>query len=65
MEYTAKAGDRWDTIAYRFLGDAKKTGLLVEKNPHLNVLEFSGGERIYIPDVIEEKPKEVETLPWL
>jgi len=65
MEYVARAGDRWDTIAYRFLGDAKKVGILLEVNPNLNILEFEGGERIYIPELIEEKPEEVETPPWL
>ena len=65
MEYVALSGDRWDLIAYRFLGDAKKVGILLEQNPNVNILEFEGGERIYIPDVVEEKPKEVEPPPWL
>ena len=65
MKYTAKAGDRWDLIAYRFLGDVKKTGLLIERNPHLNILEFRGGEKVYVPETVVEKPKEVETPPWL
>jgi len=65
MEYIAKTGDRWDLIAYRFLGDAKKAGLLIEKNPHLNILEFEGGEKVYIPEAVKEKPEEVETPPWL
>ncbi len=65
MEYVARAGDRWDTIAYRFLGDAKKVGILLEQNPNLNILEFEGGEKVYIPEKRDEKPEEVETPPWL
>jgi len=63
--YVAKAGDRWDLIAHRTLGDAKKVGKLLKHNPALLVLEFVGGEKVTIPEEKEEAPREVERPPWL
>lgn len=63
--YVARDGDRWDIIAHKFLNNAKKAGLILEQNPHLHVLEFTGGEQVRIPENIQDEPKEVETPPWL
>ena len=53
--YTTVQGDCWDLLAYRFYGDEKYMRYLIEANwPLIDVLVFSAGTEIVIPDLPED-----------
>lgn len=53
--YTTVQGDTWDLIAYRFYGAEKNMRYLYEANwPYADVLVFSSGTVLTIPDLPEE-----------
>lgn len=53
--YTTVQGDMWDSIAYRFYGDVKYIGLLLQNNTDLlEIFVFSAGTKVYIPELPEE-----------
>ena len=62
--YTAKTGDMWDSIALKLYGSEKKSTEIMAVNPRLvDIIVFSGGEKVNLPDNI--KVAEPETLaPW-
>lgn len=60
--YTAVQGDTWDLIAFRMYGSEKYMKYLAEANwPLLDILVFSGGEELTVPDLPEEAS---EDLPF-
>ena len=61
--YEAVAGDTWDSIAFEFYTDERKSSLLIQENrEYADVLIFEGGELLYIP-VLEEESSG-STPPW-
>lgn len=53
--YTTVQGDSWDYISFKLYGDEKYMKLLIEANwPHLEVLRFSAGVVLNVPDIPEE-----------
>lgn len=53
--YTTVLGDTWDSIAYNIYGDEKYMSYLIQANlPLLDVLKFSHGTVLNIPDLPEE-----------
>ena len=53
--YTTIQGDTWDSIAYKLYGDEKYMKNLIEANwPLLEILVFSSGTVITVPDLPEE-----------
>lgn len=60
--YETKQGDTWDLMAYDLYGDEKYMRYLMEANlPLLDIMIFSSGVRIYVPDLPEETD---EDLPF-
>lgn len=60
--YTTKQGDTWDLMAYDFYGDEKYMRYLMEANmPLLDIMIFSSGTVIQVPDLLEETD---EDLPF-
>lgn len=56
--YTTQQGDAWDGIAFDIYGSEKYMGLLVDANPDLvDVLVFSNGTVINVPDIPDETPE--------
>lgn len=50
--YTARIGDRWDTIAYKYLGSAKLWYVIASANNSLNGSIFiKPGTTIIIPEI--------------
>lgn len=60
--YVTTQGDTWDSIAYDQYGSEEYMQLLIEANwPLLDVLVFSSGTEIVLPDL----PEEIDTdLPF-
>ena len=53
--YTTIQGDTWDLIAYKLYGDEKYMRYLFEANwPQADVLVFSAGTVLNVPDLPEE-----------
>lgn len=53
--YTTVQGDTWDLIAYKLYGEEKYMRYLIEANwPMLDVLIFSSGMVLTVPDLPEE-----------
>lgn len=51
-QYTTRVGDRWDTIAYKYLGNAKYWYLIAQTNGGINGSIFiKPGTIITIPEV--------------
>lgn len=60
--YTTKQGDTWDLMSYDLYGDEKYMRYLMEANfPLLDILVFSSGTVILVPDLPEEAD---EDLPF-
>lgn len=53
--YITSQGDTWDLMAYDLYGDEKYMHYLIEANwPLLDILVFSSGTRIVVPDIPQE-----------
>lgn len=56
-------GERWDTLAFKYYGDAARFLPIVEANKALPVSEsFPGGLRVFIP-VLDPEPVSTKRLP--
>lgn len=57
--YTTIQGDTWDLIAYKIYGEEKYMKYLIEANwQMLDVLIFSSGTVLTVPDIQEETDDE-------
>lgn len=57
--YTTIQGDTWDLIAYKLYGSEKYMKNLIEANwPLLEVLVFSSGTVINVPDIPEDSDED-------
>lgn len=58
--YITKQGDTWDLMAYDIYGDEKYMRYLLEANwPLLDVMVFSSGTVINVPDLPEEADEDI------
>lgn len=69
IEHTTVAGERWDHIAYKYYGDAKRIRELIRANRDLFLddltpipLVFTGGITIKVP-VVEADQLDAAKLP--
>lgn len=65
LEHTTLGGERWDTLAARYYGDATAYGGIIAANPHVDITPVLGpGVRLSIP-VIDAPPasRATEDLP--
>lgn len=63
--YTTVQGDAWDGIAYKLYGDESYMKVLIEANwPLLDVLVFSSGTEITVPELDETTDEEDEPI-WM
>lgn len=63
--YQTKLGDTFDSIAFTQLGDEEYTKELMEANPgYLDVVIFSGGVSLVIPDIDSSDTTSASTPPW-
>lgn len=57
--YTTIQGDTWDLIAYKLYGSEKYMKNLIEANwPLLEILVFSSGTVINVPDIPEDSDED-------
>lgn len=66
IPHTIRAGERWDSLAYRYYGDVFLMTYLVNANPHLAFAEsLPQGETIFIPVIKNQTNHHDELPPWL
>ncbi len=54
-QYITVAGDMWDTIAYKSLGNENYTDKLIKNNlQYQDIIVFPAGIIINIPDAVEQ-----------
>jgi len=62
--YETVQGETWDQIAYNVYGDERLAGFLMEENYDLlDILVFSAGTLVYVPEIEEEETE--EEPPWI
>ena len=66
LKHIAKQGERWDSLAYYYYGNAQDYARIVNANPHIPLCEqLPVGALVYIP-VLTVKPTNNEQMPpWL
>ena len=64
IAYTTQAGDRWDTIAWRFYGDASNFHPIITANVSVAIYPvFPAGVALSIP-IIPPPPSTQILPPW-
>ncbi|OQS39769.1 hypothetical protein B0T40_03270 [Chromobacterium haemolyticum] len=67
LEHITSAGERWDTLAWEYYGDAAQMSPIIEANPQLRILPaLSAGLVVRIP-VLEDDDlalAEEDLPPW-
>ena len=64
VEHIARAGDRWDSLAWRYYGDAAAFDRILAANPHIPFSDApEPGVRVMIPVVDVEPVAPADTLP--
>lgn len=67
LEHITSAGERWDTLAWHYYGDAMLMRPIIEANPHLRILPtLSAGLVVKIPVLEDNDPAlaEEDLPPW-
>lgn len=66
IPYTANEGDRWDTIAWRFYGNALLIAGLIAANPAIPVYPvLPAGVVVYVPILTPPALTVAARPPWL
>lgn len=67
IEHITQEGERWDTIAYRYYGDAALLSPLAEANEHLQLLPaLPAGLPVRVPLVADTEALATQDLPpWM
>lgn len=64
LEYITKEGDRWDTIAYEFYGDALLYEPIIAANANAAIIPIlPSGIKLYIPVIDDSDLTGPEGLP--
>lgn len=67
LEHITSAGERWDTLAWHYYGDAMLMGPIIAANPQLRILPtLSAGLVVRIPVLEDDDPAlaEEDLPPW-
>lgn len=67
ITYITQAGDRWDTLAWRFYGDPMLFGPIIQLNPLVPIDPvFNAGTTIGIPILLIDKSvqQNADLPPW-
>jgi phage tail protein X len=65
-EYITQEGERWDTLAYRWYGNAFLLTVLLAVNPHVPIVPvLPAGTLVFIPKLnIEQRTDNSKLPPW-
>lgn len=65
VPYTTKEGDRWDTLAYKYFGDATQINALIMANPGVSIVDaFDPGTQLAVPLIAEPSAGVTASPPW-
>lgn len=66
IKHIIKAGERWDTLAYRYYGDVGEMGRLMNTNAHIAFCEvLPQGETLLVPVLAMKQTAQDDLPPWL
>lgn len=65
LDHITREGERWDTLAWHYYGDATRMTPIIEANPQLRILStLAGGLVVRIPVLEDPAPAlDEESLP--
>jgi len=65
IKHITQDGDRWDSLAYKYYGDATNFEPIVTANPTISLNPIlSAGLTIYIPILDEDDIQTEDLPPW-
>jgi len=67
--HVTQAGERWDTLAWRYYGNPLDYGRIITANPALDISSsLPAGQRVFIPilpvQVVQKTLQAQELPPW-
>ena len=64
LEHITREGERWDSLAWRYYGDAFAYGPLIEANPHLRITpRLPAGQMLLVPFIESDSNRLSQSLP--
>jgi phage tail protein X len=64
VEHVTREGDRWDSIAWEYYGDATAYEPIIAANPSIPISPvLPSGIKLYIPVITSEETVSTEGLP--
>lgn len=65
LKHITREGERWDSLAWRYYGDAMRYAPIVAANPHVPMAPMlPAGEVLAIPR-LEDAPRIEDMPPWM
>ena len=69
IEHIVTEGQRWDTLAWLYYGDATQYGCIVQANPAIDITtHLSAGQLVLIPvlalDDVQQQVQSNSLPPW-
>ena len=65
IEHVTSSNERWDTLAYKYYGDAKLYEPIIRANEHIKVSAIlDEGIKLYIPIGITMENETEKLTPW-
>ena len=66
LKHQVSQGERWDTLAYYYYGNALEAARIIEANPQISFCEVLPiGVEIYIPVLTVAPTQNANLPPWL
>lgn len=66
ISHQIQEGERWDTLAYRYYGDANEINRLIDANPHIPFCEVLPiGQVLFIPVIAIKATSQAGLPPWM
>ncbi len=66
LQHIATEGERWDTLAFAYYGNAIAYEQIVNANPHLQITTIlSAGDIVFIPIIEKTRTNKSDIPPWL
>jgi phage tail protein X len=67
IPHVTAAGERWDTVAWKYYGDATLVGPIIQTNPQIPIeAVFEAGETIGVPMLMVNQATQnaTDVPPW-
>ncbi|MGQ0286806.1 tail protein X [Pasteurellaceae bacterium 22721_9_1] len=66
LKHIVKQGERWDSLAYHYYGNACEYSRIIDANPHISLCEMlPTGAVLFIPVLQVKATNNADMPPWL